>query len=113
VNASPGVDVLEYHFYHGIDYLPGNVFDGVARRAQQAQTLDKPLLITEIGMEAGSCGSLDERERVLRDAFTEMRRQGTAGAMFWAFVPDPRPRECTLDIGPADPLMRLVGTAPN
>jgi hypothetical protein len=113
VNASPGVDVLEYHFYHGIDYLPGNVFDGLARRAQQAQKLNKPLLITEIGMEAGSCGSLDERERVLRDAFTEMRRQGTAGAMFWAFVPDPRPRECTLDIGPTDPLMRLVGTAPN
>lgn len=113
VNASPGVDVLEYHFYHGIDYLPGNVFDGLARRTQQARTLNKPLLITEIGMEAGSCGSLDERERVLRAAFTEMRRQGTAGAMFWAFVPDPRPRECTLDIGPADPLMRLVGTAPN
>lgn len=112
VNASPGVDVLEYHFYHGIDYLPGNAFDGLARRAQQARALNKPLLITEIGMAAGSCGSLDERERVLRDAFTEMRRQGTAGAMFWAFVPDPRPRECTLDIGPADPLMRLVGTAP-
>ena len=113
VNASPGVDVLEYHFYHGIDYLPGNVFDGLARRAQQARTLNKPLLITEIGMAAGSCGSLDERERVLRDAFSEMRRHGTAGAMFWSFVPDPRPRECTLDIGPTDPLMRLVGTAPD
>lgn len=112
VNASPGVDVLEYHFYHGVDYLPGNAFDGLGRRAQQAQALNKPLLITEIGMQAGSCGSLDNRERVLRDAFTEMRREGTAGALFWAFVPDPRPRECTLDIGPTDPLMRLVGSAP-
>lgn len=113
VNASPGVDVLEFHFYHGIDALPGNIFDGLARRADQARELNKPLLISEIGMEAGSCGSLDNRERVLRQAFTEMRKEGTAGAMFWSFVPDPRPMECTLDIGPADPLMRLVGTAPN
>lgn len=113
VNASPGIDVLEYHFYQGIDYLPGNVFDGLARRTQQAKALNKPLLITEIGMAAGSCGSIDERERVLRAAFTEMRNRGSAGAMFWAYVPDPRPTECTLDIGPADPLMRLVGTAPN
>lgn len=112
VSASPGLDVLEYHFYESSDSLPGNEFDGLARRAQQARALNKPLLITEIGMEAGSCGSLDQRERVLRDAFTEMRKQGAAGAMFWAFVPDPRLRECTLDIGPADPLMRLVGTAP-
>ena len=105
--------MLEYHFYQGIDYLPGNVFDGLARRTQQAKALNKPLLITEIGMAAGSCGSIDERERVLRAAFTEMRNRGSAGAMFWAYVPDPRPTECTLDIGPADPLMRLVGTAPN
>lgn len=112
VSASPGVDVLEYHYYESTDSLPGNEIDGLARRAQQAHALNKPLLITEIGMEAGSCGSLDTREQVLRAAFTEMRRQGAAGAMFWAFVPDPRPRECTLDIGPTDPLMRLVGTAP-
>ena len=81
-------------------------------RAQQAQALNKPLLITEIGMQAGSCGSVHHRERVLREAFTEMRRQGTAGAMFWSFVPDPRAGECTLDIGPSDPLMQLVGTSP-
>lgn len=112
VSASPGVDVLEYHFYESKDYLPGNAFDGLARRARQARTLNKPLLITEIGMEAGSCESTDRREQVLRAAFTEMRKQGAAGAMFWSFVPDPRPRECTLDIGPADPLMKLVGTAP-
>jgi mannan endo-1,4-beta-mannosidase len=112
VSASPGVDVLEYHFYESKDYLPGNQYDGLARRALQARELNKPLLITEIGMEAGSCGSTEQRERVLRSAFTEMRKQGAAGAMFWSFVPDPRPRECTLDIGPTDPLMSLVGTAP-
>jgi hypothetical protein len=37
---------------------------------------------------------------------------GAAGAMFWAFVPDPRPHECTLDIGPDDPLFSMIGAAP-
>ncbi|MGU3499595.1 beta-mannosidase [Mycobacterium sp. C31M] len=110
VSASPGIDVLEYHFYESMDSLPGNPADGLARRVEQARALDKPLLITEIGMEAGSCGSTDDREQVLRGAFTEMRRQGAAGAMFWSYVPDPRHDECTLDIGPTDPLMRLVGS---
>ncbi|MGW0162900.1 beta-mannosidase [Mycobacterium sp. NPDC003323] len=109
VSASPGIDVLEYHFYEATDSLTGDHFDGLPRRVDQARALDKPLLITEIGMEAGSCGSVDDREQVLRHAFTEMRRQGAAGAMFWSFVPDPRHGECTLDIGPGDPLMRLVG----
>ena len=109
VSASPGVDVLEYHYYQGDDSLPGNAYDGLVRRTEQARAVNKPLLITEIGMKAGSCGSLEQRARVLRDTFTEMRGHGTAGAMFWSFVPDPRPGECTLDIGPNDPLMRLVG----
>lgn len=112
VSSSEGVDVLEYHFYESTDALPGNVFDGLARRTEQARALNKPLLITEIGMEAGSCGSLDDRKRVLHRAFTDMRAHGAAGAMFWSYVPDPRYSECTLDIGPADPLMRLVGTQP-
>ena len=63
-------------------------------------------------MKAGSCGSIERRERVLRERFNEMREHGTAGAMFWSFVPDPRPGECTLDIGPDDPLMRLIGSLP-
>lgn len=110
VSASPGIDVLEYHFYESTDSLPGNEYDGLARRVQQARALDKPLVITEVGMEAGSCGSVGDREQVLREAFGEMRDQGAAGVMFWSYVPDPRPGQCTLDIGPSDPLMRLVGT---
>jgi mannan endo-1,4-beta-mannosidase len=111
VSASPGVDVLEYHYYEGQDFLPGDDFDGVHRRVEQARSVGKPLLIAEIGMEAGSCESLGERKAVLHDAITQMRTMGAAGAMFWAFVPDPRPAECTLDIGPTDPLLAMVGTA--
>ena len=34
---------------------------------------------------------------------------GTAGRSLWAFMPEPRRSDCTLDVGPADPLLRLVG----
>ncbi|OCB15436.1 beta-mannosidase [Mycolicibacterium porcinum] len=112
VNSSPGVDVLEYHYYEETDFLPGDEYDGVRRRVEQARSLGKPLLIAEIGMEAGSCGSLGQRKQVLTDALDHMRTMGAAGAMFWAFVPDPRPGECTLDIGPTDPLWSLIGATP-
>lgn len=112
VNASPGVDVLEYHYYKGTDSWPGNEFDGLARRLQQARTVGKPLLIAEYGMEAGSCASLEDRRQIMSNALPRVRAEGAAGVMFWSFVPDPRPLECTLDIGPTDPLMTMVGAAP-
>lgn len=112
VAASPGVDVLEYHYYEQMDYLPGDPYDGLQRRVAQTRAVGKPLFAAEIGMEAGSCDSLDKRRQVLGDAIAKMRTMGAAGAMFWAFVPDPRPGECTLDIGPTDPLWSLIGATP-
>ncbi|WP_135455949.1 beta-mannosidase [Mycobacterium sp. DL99] len=111
VAASPGVDVLEYHFYEETDYLPGDVYDGLQRRVAQTHAVGKPLVVAEIGMEAGFCDSLDERRKFLGDAIAQMRTMGAAGAMFWAFVPDPRTHECTLDIGPTDPLFSTIGSA--
>ncbi|CRZ13693.1 hypothetical protein [Mycolicibacterium neworleansense] len=112
VAASPGVDVLEYHYYEHTDYLPGDPYDGLQRRVAQTRAVGKPLFAAEIGMQAGFCVSLGDRKQVLGDAIARMRTMGAAGAMFWAFVPDPRPTECTLDIGPADPLMSMIGATP-
>ncbi|MBU9765653.1 beta-mannosidase [Mycobacterium sp. TNTM28] len=109
VGASPGIDVLEYHYYVGTDTLPGDSSFGLQRRLGQARALGKPLLVAELGMKAGSCVSLAQRRRVLGELIGQMRGDGAAGAMFWAFVPDPRPAECTLDIGPTDPLFSMVG----
>ncbi len=83
----------------------GDVYDGLQRRVAQARSVGKPLFVAEIGMEAGSCDSLEQRRKFLGDAIAQMRTMGTAGAMFWAFVPDPRTHECTLDIGPTDPVV--------
>lgn len=109
VGDSPAVDVLEYHDY-GADgvALPGDQWNGLGRRIEQARSVGKPLLVAELGQRAGSCLSLDDRRADIGVKITGQRAAGTAGVLLWAFVPDPRLEECTMDIGPDDPLLALL-----
>ncbi|CAN5197250.1 hypothetical protein BH11ACT7_BH11ACT7_13560 [soil metagenome] len=111
VAASPGIDVLEYHYYQATDSFPGDARDGLQRRIEQAKTLDKPLVVAEVGVKAGSCKPLEQREQEISLIVGAQRAHGAAGVMFWSFVPDPRMDQCTLDIGPNDPLFRMIGAA--
>lgn len=106
---SPAVDVLQYHDY-GADGvpLPGDQWNGLARRIAQTATVGKPLLVAEIGELAGSCGTTEDRAANISNKIDGQRAAGTAGALLWAFVPDPRPAECTYDIGPEDPLWQVI-----
>jgi hypothetical protein len=113
VSASPGLDVLEVHDYHPLESLPGDRFDGLQRRIAQARAVNKPLVIAEMNLFAGSCLSLTQRARQLNDVVSAQRAAGTAGVLFWSFVPDPRPTECTYDVGPTDPLMNQIGNRAN
>lgn len=108
VGASPGVDVLEYHDYEVGHELPGDPHNGLQRRLQQARQLDKPLVVAELGVHAGSCKALPRRHDVVADAVGRLREAGAAGVLFWSFVPDPRPGECTYDIGPDDPILQII-----
>ncbi|WP_371829493.1 beta-mannosidase [Rhodococcoides yunnanense] len=108
---SPYVDVLQYHDY-GADGvpLPGDQWNGLARRITQTTEVNKPLLVAEIGEFAGSCTSLEDRASHVETKIDGQRTAGTAGALLWAFVPDPRVTECTYDIGPEDPLWDVLGS---
>lgn len=109
VGASPNVDVLQYHDYHadGIP-LPGDQWNGLARRIDQAEALSKPLLVAEIGQSAGGCLPYAQRALDIGTKIAGQKAAGTAGALLWSFVPDPRHNECTYDIGPGDPLYDLL-----
>ncbi|WP_306359761.1 beta-mannosidase [Nocardia sp. CC227C] len=109
VGASPFIDVLEFHDYGAEDIaVPGDAFDGLAVRLDQAELLGKPLLVAEIGVAAGSCRSLPARRDAVDRKMTGQRAAGAAGALVWAFVPDPRTDACTFDVGPDDPLWELM-----
>ncbi|QIX51915.1 beta-mannosidase [Rhodococcus sp. DMU1] len=94
---SPYVDVLQYHDYDEAAWLP-------VRLGQ----VTKPILVAELGIEAGSCLPLPERAERVDAALTGYRETGAAGALLWAFVPDPRGGECTYDIGPGDPAFDVL-----
>lgn len=91
---SPFVDVMQYHDYDNAALLPARL-----------EQVDVPILVAEIGVPAGSCESLDERAEKLSRRLDDHRALGAAGAMLWAFVPDPRTADCTMDIGPDDPVL--------
>jgi mannan endo-1,4-beta-mannosidase len=109
VARSPFIDVLDLHDYgpSGVA-LPGDAVDGVARRLAQAREVNKPLVVAEMGQPAGSCQPLHVRAADLARKVQVQRTAGTAGVMFWAFVPDPRLNNCTMDIGPGDPLFGVL-----
>lgn len=94
VAESPYVDVIQYHDYGAPGFL-----------RQRLAEVDVPLLVAEVGERAGSCGSTGARADRLAGLLDGYREAGAAGALLWAFVPDPRLDECTFDIGPDDPIL--------
>src|SRR3546814_14965884 len=79
---------------------PGDQWNGLARRIEQAANVGKPLLVAETGELAGSCESLATRATNIETTLTGQKVAGTAGALLWAFVPEPRQNERTMDNGP-------------
>lgn len=99
VGQSPYIDVLDLHDYGAAD---------VDLRLRQAASLGKPLVVAELGRFAGSCGSLPDRAAAIAARVSAQRQAGSAGVLFWNFVPDPRVGDCTMDIGPNDPLFDVL-----
>lgn len=91
---SPFVDVIQYHDYDDAGFLQ-----------QRLAEVRIPVLVAEVGMEAGGCLPLAARADALAARFEHYREVGAAGALLWAFVPDPRPGECTFDVGADDPAL--------
>ncbi len=109
VARSPGIDVLDFHDYRsGRGETSGPLGSDLATRVRQAHSVGKPLMVNEIGIDAGSCLSTTTRARALEDIIANHRALGVAGALLWAFVPNPRESACTYDIGPFDPAWSVV-----
>lgn len=91
------LDVLQYHDYDDAQFLE-----------QRLAQLSKPVLVAELGVEAGPCRGTTDRAAIVDRTLTRYRELGADGALLWSFVPDPRPDECTYDIGPGDPVRDVL-----
>lgn len=107
VAQSENLDVLDFHDYPD-DAGSQPAGSNLSSRIDQARSLGKPLVVNEIGVQAGSCRTLDERAALVRERIDWVRAAGAAGALVWAFVPDPRVDDCTYDVGYDDPLYAVI-----
>ena len=110
VHASAGVDVASYH-----DYAPDQVVAAdLAERLAQASALDKPIIVGELGIQAGDgiagCPPLAERRDRAQAKVAAMLAAGAAGVFVWDWVPDPSSTTCTFDVGAGDPILGLLRT---
>ena len=79
IHASPGIDVTSYHDYFADEVLPAEL----ARRLREAGSLDKPLLVGELGVRAGDgsdgCPTAVDRGDRIRAKTKAMLARGVAG----------------------------------
>ncbi len=108
VHASPGIDVASYHDYWADK--PMSTME-LKHRLRIARTLGKPFMVGEAGMRArdgrAGCASTAMRRTRIGRKLTAQFRAGISGFLVWNWVPKPDPG-CTFDIGPRDPLLRLL-----
>jgi hypothetical protein len=117
-HASPYIDVATYHDY-GQDFVPvpGDQWNGMLVRLQQAAALAKPLITEEVGVVASAdssslaCTGADTRAALLGAKLSAQLTAGVRGFMPWNALPVAQPG-CTYDIGPTDPTMTVLKQAP-
>ena len=113
VSESPGIDVLSYHDYSDptVD-LPGDQWNGLATRLQEAASIGKPIIGGEMGIGAGTgtgCLTDAQRSADLVSKIDAQIAQGSSGVLPWDWVPSAQ-SGCSTDIGPTDAFMSALGT---
>jgi mannan endo-1,4-beta-mannosidase len=118
--ALPTEDVLEYHDY-ALEPIPGDQWNGLAVRLQQAKALDKPLLIGEVGVVADQAGGLSGRAALVHRKLDAQFGAGVGGVLLWAWRAQSSggSDEHGYSIGPRDPVLvplaavaRQIGARP-
>lgn len=116
LHESSGIDVASYHDYGSDNQpMPGNQFNGLQKRLNQMKLINKPLIVGEVGIQAAennsSCTSFASRAVELKAKMDAQFKAGIAGIMPWALSDQDSPT-CNYDIGPSDPLLRLLHNYP-
>jgi hypothetical protein len=116
IHESDGIDVVSYHDYDRNDQpMPGDPWNGLQKRIDQARKVDKPLFIGEVGMlaaeNAQGCMSLSERHDKLKAKMDAQFAAGIVGYVPWALTSSPS-RYCNFDIGSGDPTLDLLRRYP-
>jgi probable HAF family extracellular repeat protein len=101
----PTLDLCEFHDYNQTDLIPGDQWNGLQTRIDECNTLDKPLLVGELGIIPDQVGgTLADRANVIASKLCAQLSAGAAGMLVWAWDKDGSLLN-TYDIGPGDPAL--------
>ncbi|HKU42504.1 MAG TPA: cellulase family glycosylhydrolase [Polyangiales bacterium] len=115
VHAGPDIDAASLHEYD-YDDSNGRIVSQHLRPVLNAmKSLDKPLLITEVGIRAaasGDCRDYSARRNAFKQKFDAyMPQDGVAAVLVWSWVPRQR-SGCVYEVSNNDPLMELLSSYP-
>jgi hypothetical protein len=107
-HSGPNVDVGSLHEY---DY-PIVVSHHLAPTLGPLDTLGKPLIIGEVGVNSGADGctpNFADRAAALKQKFDQYFLAGVAGVLVWNYTPNPGTK-CAYDVrqSPPDPVLSMV-----
>lgn len=108
VMSIPTLDLCEYHDYTPGQLVPGDQWNGLQRRINQCDALNKPLLVGELGVrptEAG--GTLAERANVVASKLCAQLSAGVAGVFLWNWDKNGSLLN-NFEIGPNDPVLDIL-----
>jgi mannan endo-1,4-beta-mannosidase len=116
VHESQGIDVASYHDYGRDDSpMPGDQFNGLQRRINQAKTLNKPIFIGEAGIRAqnnlSGCISFSQRRDKMKAKMDAQFAAGVAGFLPWNWEPRNN-GSCGYAFTTSDPLLTLLHDYP-
>jgi len=117
LHASPGIDVASYHDYmHDDEPMPGDIWNGLQVRLDQARALNKPLIVGEAGIlasdSAGGCVTTTQRRDELRAKLDAQFPAGVSGVLPWA-EEYATPAACSYGIvGGTDPTAAMLHDYP-
>lgn len=117
VIRSPGVDVASFHDYGSTAPMPGDDWNGLQTRLNQANAANKPLVVGEVGQTASvdgaGCLTLVQRRDVYRakmDAQFNGSPAGISAFLPWNFGLSAQ--GCTYELIPGDPALDLLHDYP-
>jgi mannan endo-1,4-beta-mannosidase len=116
IHGGPNIDVASLHEYD-YDYNQSCtiVSPHLSPTVEAMRKLDKPLIVGETGIQAGSgagCTSYSARSDAVKQKFDAYLAQaGVVGVMVWSWVPSER-SGCSLESFPSDPLMPMIRAYP-
>lgn len=115
VLSGPNIDVLNYHDYSWDFQNRSVTSSNFAELQQAAKTDNKPYMIGETGVEAGSsCNgsngmtSLSARQSYLQQKTSTYLAAGLSAIIYWDYEPADAYHSCDYEIFPGDPMIAYV-----